>query len=248
MMKNEIPIGKNRTGVEMSPKHKRELEEGAAGTIPSTEGDGQRIAEIRATYADEAEPVGSLAPPASLKGAAGAVGKRLKGEHISVFLDKLGERLAFERTGTRLYDALLTKLAASEASPEGPTAEELGAIRAQELAHFEMLRDAIVELGADPTTVTPSADVVGVSSMGILQVVDDPRMTLDQTLEAILIAEMADNGGWSLLVELARTMGKDDLAKRFEGALHEEEEHLAKVKHWVKRATISKAEGESASA
>ena len=248
MMKNEIPIGKNRTGVEMSPKHKRELEEGAEGTIPSTEGNGHRIAEIRAAYAEQAEPVGSLPPPASLKGAAAALGKRLKGEHMSVFLDKLGERLAFERTGTRLYDALLTKLAASEASAEGPTAEDLGKIRAQELAHFEMLRDAIEELGADPTAVTPSADVAGVSAMGILQVVDDPRMTIDQTLEAILIAEMADNGGWSLLVQLARAMGQDELARRFEGALHEEEEHLAKVKHWVERATLRKAGAEAASA
>jgi hypothetical protein len=33
----------------------------------------------------------------------------LKGESPQILLDKLGERLAFERTGARLYDAFITK-------------------------------------------------------------------------------------------------------------------------------------------
>lgn len=33
---------------------------------------------------------------------------RVKGDSPTILLDKLGERLAFKRTGTRLYDALIT--------------------------------------------------------------------------------------------------------------------------------------------
>ena len=58
--------------------------------------------------------------PGNLKGAAKAAVKALKGEKAAVFLDKLGERLAFERTGVRLYEAVLAKVPAARSS-KGPS-------------------------------------------------------------------------------------------------------------------------------
>jgi hypothetical protein len=88
-------------------------------------------------------------------------------------------------------------------------------------------------LGADPTAVTPAADVAGVASSGLLGVAADPRTTVHQSLEAVLIAELADNEGWEMLIKLSRDMGQDDMATEFQTALQEEERHLALVRGWV---------------
>ena len=91
-----------------------------------------------------------------MKGVAATGTAAIKGVNVAVFVDKLGERLGFERTGVRLYDALVTKCRASDALMDGPTSEDLEVIRAEELAHFDLLRDMIESLGADPTALTPS--------------------------------------------------------------------------------------------
>jgi rubrerythrin len=182
---------------------------------------------------------------------------KLKGGHPSIFLDKLGERIAFERTGTRLYDALLTKVE-TVAQTEGgllPAAEEaiaradgsgmplhvagetslqtLARIRDEELQHFEMLCEAMRQLGGDPTAQTPCADVTAAASAGLMQVVTDPRTTLAQSLNAMLTAELTDNAGWELLIQLADEAGESELAGQFLNALSQEQEHLLIVKSWL---------------
>lgn len=238
MMKNTVETGKNRTGIALSPLDKQELIEGALATIPSMEGDASELDVARAPYLEDRHSIGSMPPPASVKGVASTVADAVKGASASVFLDKLGERLAFERTGTRLYTTLLGKFDASDPLPGGPTRADLERIQQDEISHFLMLREAMLSLGADPTAITPSADVAAVSSMGILQVVGDARMNLKQSLEAILVAELVDNDGWGVLIELARATGHQKLADRFETALAAEEEHLANVRTWIRRATI----------
>ncbi len=109
----------------------------------------------------------------------------LKGKDPIIFLDKLGESLAFERTGTRLYEGLLDKFDAEGSWAGGPSRDELIHFHHEELAHFQMLRNAMVDLGGDPTSVTPSADVAGVTSEGVLKVVTDPRTSLSESLDAL---------------------------------------------------------------
>ena len=88
---------------------------------------------------------------------------------------------------------------------------------------------------------TPCADVTGAESIGLLQVVSDPKTTVDQSLHAILVAELADNAGWEELIALAREMGQDDMTRQFEGALQEERQHLACVRRWHEEATLAEA-------
>jgi rubrerythrin len=81
--------------------------------------------------------------------------------------------------------------------------------------------------------VTPSADVEGVLTMGVQAVMVDPRMDLAQSLNAALIAELADNDCWEVLVTLADNAGEDELATQFRAALEEEQVHLANVRRWI---------------
>jgi rubrerythrin len=228
----------NRTGIQMSPFDASELIKAAGSTPPEPAGDESALMELRSTYIANSDPIGSVPIPGTLKGAVTVGAAKLIGERPEVLLDKLGERLAFERTGTRLYDALITKFDATQEGTPGMARDALLQIRNDEARHFLILVDAIESLGGDPTAQTPCADVAGVEAHGLMQVVTDPRTTLGQSLHAILVAEMADQNGWELLIALARDHGQDGLATDFETALNEERGHLQQVQRWVEEAVL----------
>jgi rubrerythrin len=64
-------------------------------------------------------------------------------------------------------------------------------------------------------------------------VLADPRTNLLQSLEAILVAELADNECWTALETLARQAGHEDLANGCRRAVEHEREHLRDVRRWV---------------
>jgi hypothetical protein len=250
-------IGMNRTGTATSPLDVKAMTDAADALSPVQPIDTTAMDAERLVYINNAEAVGSIPPPASMKGVFKAGMAKMKGGAPSIFMDKLGERIAFERAGTRLYEALITKyqavhglgqevlmpadqlpllddrgVAPGSIAGESPL-ETLHRIRNEELEHFRMLCAAMQKMGGDPTAQTPCADVSATASMGIVQVLTDPRTTLAQCLNALLTAELADNAGWELLVQLAEDAGETELAGRFLGALGQEQEHLAVVKGWL---------------
>ena len=107
-----------------------------------------------------------------------------------------------------------------------PDIGELQHICEEEARHFGLIAECIEKLGGDPTAQTPCADVTGVESSGLMQVVTDPKTTVNQSLHALLVAELADNAAWEELIVLAKALGQDEMVQRFEEALGEEREHL----------------------
>lgn len=103
------------------------------------------------------------------------------GNKPQILLDKMAERLAMERTATRLYDALLVKVDALHEGRGTISREQVAGIRGDEHRHALLMRDAIAALGGDPTAMTPSADLVGVEAMGLVQVLSDPRTSMAQS-------------------------------------------------------------------
>ena len=230
----------NRTGMQTSPELAEELIEGATSAAPSSEGGPEVIAESRVDYIAEGFPLGSM-PAMPVSEEADADEDQTA---MAVFLDKLSERLAFERMGVRLYEALLNKCEALGESSPGPTLEDIRHIGGEELDHFLMLNETIEELGGDPTVESPSADIAAVTSMGIMQVLTDPRSSVPQCLQALLTAELTDNAGWELLIELASNLGYDDMREQFETALTHEEEHLQNVRDWLSDCVLDKVQAE----
>jgi bacterioferritin (cytochrome b1) len=228
----------NRTGIQTSPELAEEAIEGAANATPSSEGGAQDIAESRGEYIAEGFPIGSLPTmPASEEGEADE-----DEAGMAVLLDKLSERLAFERTGTRLYEALLNKCEMLGEEAPGPTLEDIQQIGREELEHFLLLNETIAELGGDPTVQSPSADVASVASLGIMQVLTDPRSSMSQCLQAILTAELTDNAGWELLIQLAESLGYTDMTAEFQTALEHEEVHLQNVRTWLSECVLESAQ------
>jgi bacterioferritin (cytochrome b1) len=239
-MQNTTELGRNRTGVQMSPADTREMLKGMEDMRPST-GDETAMAEIRTSYIREAEPVGSVPVPANVKGMAKASVDAMTGKRMHVLMDRLGERLAFERTGTRLYEALITKCEAAADPGANRRLDLLNRFRAEEAAHFKMLAQCIESMGGDPTSQTPTADVAGVESSGLLQVISDPKTSVVQSLHAILVAELTDNAGWDELIVLCQEMGETQLVQRFTEARDQERLHLDQIRQWHEQATIEDA-------
>ncbi|HEY1269051.1 MAG TPA: ferritin-like domain-containing protein [Candidatus Binatia bacterium] len=237
----------NRTGIMTHAELSAELIQGAKEAEPSSDGDLDDLAEQRAEYLEETLPIGSKPLPVADGEITGADAEEPEGapggsQSLPLLLDKLGERLAFERQGTRLYEGVIQKCELIGETDGGPSVADLRHIHDEEMEHFKMLQRVITEMGGDATVQTPSADIVGVLSHGILQVVSDPRTTLAQTLQAMLNAELADNDGWQMLITLATSLGRDDLEEDFEKALDSEQEHLENVRAWLETLTLSEAQ------
>lgn len=87
--------------------------------------------------------------------------------------------------------------------------------------------------------MTPAADLCGTAALGWIQVITDPRATFLQSLEIILQAELVDNAGWELLIELAEKNAMGEMAVLFQQCLDEEAFHLLTVKQWVLELTLN---------
>lgn len=225
-MRETVEMGFNRTGIQMAPALSTRMVEDARAYSPETT-EGEDIETVRADFLVKSSPVGTVPLPGSVKGAAATILKKLRGENPELLIDRLAERLAFERTGARLYEALLMKCELSDL-PDLPL-ERLREIHGQEIQHFHLLKEVIESFGADPTAQTPSADVIAVASMGLVQAAFDPRVDVVQTLNVLQTAELTDNVGWEQLIELCERAGLTDIADRFEQVRLAEAEHLSLI-------------------
>lgn len=213
-------IARNRTGLQASPQLSKEMND-LVQPVSAETADASPLNEVRLLYISEADPLGSV-PQA--------------------FVDKLAERLAYERGGTRLYDAVIAKFMAHQGELQSASLQEVTEIRNQEASHAALIRTCIEQLGADPTAQTPSADLVGIATAGFLQAAADPRTTLAQTLQVALAAELVDVASWEMLISMAERMGQDGMVERFRKALDHETEHVAKVRGWYESLTLVDAQ------
>lgn len=231
-------LGMNRTGIDMSPIHSKKMMQ-VDDDIPLTTDGNTTTANIEDYFLENAEPLGSVPLPGTVKGVAKASLKMASGHHPEVFINKLGERLAYERTGVRIYQQLITKCqhAPADLSPDLQLPiDRLRQFCSQEEEHFELLTNCLRKLGADPTAQTPDADASSVGASGFMKVITDPRTSISQCLQAMLAIELADNAAWELLAKLAEDMGMKDMAQEFQHALQQEDIHLREVRAWYEKS------------
>lgn len=241
-METQAKTGVNRTGIAMSPFDVEDMIDFPMG-LDEIADPMLVTSAIREEYLDAAGALGSVPLPLTAKGLFESGKALLTGDHPSIFIDKLGERLAFERSGVRLYQALLDKCASADAQDllSEEVIEKLRNFQQEELQHFELLVEAMRSIGADPTAETPSADFAGIESQGLMLAIRDPRATLSQSLHVILAAELIDAPGWEDIIALADALGHKDLSVKFTEALREENVHLKAIQLWYSQMTLAAA-------
>lgn len=243
-MEQTTELGANKTGIDMSPIHSKKMIEASENLIDEL-GDRQDAAvAFEQFYIENAEPLGSVPMPGTVKGVVKSAMKMATGHHPQVLINKLGERLAFERSGIRIYEQLIIKCeyASVNAMTEFQIPlERLTEFRNQEEEHFDLLINCVKKLGADPTAQTPDADASGVAASGLMKVITDPRTSVSQSLQAMLALELTDNAAWELLIKLAEDMGLDEMAEEFQHALGQENIHLEQVRSWYEASVRSQA-------
>lgn len=223
-LENSAAPGSNHTGLALHPDQLKEMIQGAREFPPTSSGGPAEIAALRIEYARASEPHATM--PTSAEVAPDKL----------PLLDRLGARLQFERTGTRLYDALISKLDAYGGFEGGPTKQQLLEIREQELGHALLVQELIRTLGGDPTVITPCASVQATASKGIADVLVDPRTSFVECLETILVAELADQESWAQLARTAEPLGDSGITGKIAEAQQTELEHLAKLRGWLEAA------------
>jgi hypothetical protein len=68
---------------------------------------------------------------------------------------------------------MLAKVRAASGIQGGPKETDVQHIMEEEVHHFAIVHRAIESLGGDPTMETPAADISGVASAGIVQILTD---------------------------------------------------------------------------
>jgi hypothetical protein len=97
------------------------------------------------------------------------------------------------------------------------------------------LQHQITGMGGDPQARSALARLAQQESSGIEDVILDGDPDIGHKLHALLVAELADNAGWQLLVDLADEAGDRAAHAEFSHRLREEEEHLSFTRRAVER-------------
>ncbi|HYG69803.1 MAG TPA: DUF892 family protein [Anaeromyxobacteraceae bacterium] len=155
--------------------------------------------------------------------------EELKSYDAAKVIDALNERLTFERAGVKLYDRILDVIRAHADPNVSRMLNEMEQHRNEEKEHEEWLEAQIRSLGGDAHAETESSRLVTRESRGIEEVVMNAT-ELRHLFHALLAAELVDNAGWDLLVQIADEAGDRGAKREFKKRLHEEEDHLLFVR------------------
>jgi bacterioferritin (cytochrome b1) len=156
--------------------------------------------------------------------------EKLAKKNATKVIDLLNERLAFERSGVQLYDTLLSRLRTATEDPAlKALLGQMKEYREEEKEHEEWLEEQIRALGGDAHAPTEHSVLVQAESEGVERVMRRDE-SIPHGFHALLTAELADNAGWDLLVQIADEFGDSDAKKEFKKRLHEEEKHLLFVR------------------
>lgn len=169
--------------------------------------------------------------------------KKLAEKKPDKLIDLLHERLTFERTGVKLYDRVLTLMAASKEPQILGMLDTMQAYRDEEAEHQQWLEEQIRELGGDANGESERSRLVATESRGIEEVILREDVDLHHLFHALLAAELVDNAGWDLLVALAEEADDDDALDAFTLRQAEEEDHLEYLSQTIARYAESQVFG-----
>jgi len=158
--------------------------------------------------------------------------KKLAALHPEKLVDLLTERLTFERAAVKLYDTVMSKMRRSKEASLVGLLGQMTRQRDEEREHEEWLEERVRELGSDAHTATKLSDLVAREWKGVMDVVAEDK-EIPHLFHALLIAELVDDTGWTLLVQLADEARDEWARKELRRRALDEEEHLLFIRNVV---------------
>jgi hypothetical protein len=151
-------------------------------------------------------------------------------------IELLSERLAFARVSVALYDTVLERLR-QRGGPYDSVRGHLRLIREEKKGHQEWLEEKVGTLGGD--TEQPGNSLLREEWANIVAGLGEGTEP-GPLFESLLTAEVSDNGGWEMLLELAERFADEEMTGEIRQMLHEEQEHFLFVGRFVARFARSR--------
>lgn len=170
--------------------------------------------------------------------------QKLAEGNVAKVLDVLTARCAYERTGVKLYDAIIDKIERQGDTHYHRMLETLRRHRDEEKEHEEWLEQQIRALGGDPHAATQMSRLEDEETRGVQGVLLDGHSEIPHLIHALFTAELTDNAGWDLLVQLADEAGDREAKREFGRRLAEEAKHLLFMREAMTRTAEREILGE----
>jgi bacterioferritin (cytochrome b1) len=169
--------------------------------------------------------------------------KKLAEKNPEKLIDLLHERWTFERTSVKLYDRVLSFMAASGDPQVHRMLDTMQAYRDEEAEHQAWLEEQIQGLGGDVNEEPERSRLAATEARGIEQVILGEGVELHHLFHALMAAELVDNAGWDLLAVLAEEADDDEALDAFQIRQAEEEDHLEYLRETMARYAESQVLG-----
>ena len=164
--------------------------------------------------------------------------KQLIAKHPERVVDYLAERLAFERSGVRLYEAVLVRVREADEPEVRALAPLLERQRDEEREHVAWLQAQLQGLGAGSHPTSARAQLSQEETRGFAHVILETEAPLPHLLHALLAAELVDHAGWDLLVALADEAQDGEAQRELHRRRDEEARHLALCRELAERFAL----------
>lgn len=169
--------------------------------------------------------------------------EKLSTKNRAKLIDYLTERLSFERSGVQLYERIIEKMRGSRVQEFQAMLPQLEEYRDEERDHEQWLAGQIAALGGDARAESEMSRLVKEEWRGVEEVVLHDTQ-IPHLLHALLVAELMDNAGWEILMELADGAGDREAKRQFKKRYQEEEDHLSFARRAVERLAVQQVMGE----
>lgn len=155
---------------------------------------------------------------------------------------RLGEvlrlRVRAEEQMARVY-AATAELAASGSWRGGPTRAELDGLAVEEKRHASHLRELCRELGLPVNEIRRTEVLLQSALRELLDMSGRKGASLERCLEALALAELADEAGWASLINDIREAELEAHLPALQTIRRAEGDHLILLQRWLQNAPRS---------
>lgn len=161
---------------------------------------------------------------------------KVQQHNTALLLNKLAQRLSYERANVRFYEALIFKsLAAEQGVRRIVSVDRLRQFRDEDVEHTVLLKTAIETLGADVDMWLPDAVPSQATQITMSKMLTKTHGDILQCLQSVVVFARNDADEWQMLYRLFSSMGLEKMTETFRQAWEEDQQQLTTLSAWVEQ-------------